>query len=359
MSSRPARPLSSHKPRILVVSRKEVDDEKRRREKVRFGRMVDALNRGGLSAEHTTPSDMGALCAELANVEPDIIFSSFFRFSGSDQAEGYLYEAALERSIAWIGSHPGTMDVALSKSRTKAHWRMFGIPTPDWFIVRKFQDGTIDGLEHIDRIKGFPFIVKPANEGNSRGIDDAAVVNTPIELDARARMVVEQYGEAIVEQFVSGQDGSREFTVAMIGNGANALIEPVEIRKPASLVISEADKELQTTKLLPVEDAKLKDRIVRLAQKIFMSACARDYSRCDILLHEDKLYAIEINGQPMVPDRWFEACARGAGLDEIQYINAIALAGIVSNAGIGHAFVPIPQDMVDLLPSHVVDRLKR
>jgi hypothetical protein len=33
----------------------------------------------------------------------------------------------------------------------------------------------------------------------------------------------------------------------------------------------------------------------------------------------------------MVPDKWFEACARGVGLDKGQYLNAIFLSGIARN----------------------------
>jgi hypothetical protein len=101
----------------------------------------------------------------------------------------------------------------------------------------------------------------------------------------------------------------------------------------------------------------LKDKLKSLALKVFMTSEARDYSRCDILLHEGKLYAIEMNGQPMVPDRWFEACARDIGLDEVQYINAIALAGIASNAKTGHAYISMPREMSKLLPLAILERL--
>jgi hypothetical protein len=47
---------------------------------------------------------------------------------------------------------------------------------------------------------------------------------------------------------------------------------------------------------------------------------------------DGKIYAIEINGQPMVPDRWFAACARTKNLDDDQYLNAIFWAGLVRTA---------------------------
>ena len=64
-----------------------------------------------------------------------------------------------------------------------------------------------------------------------------------------------------------------------------------------------------------------------------------------------------MNCQPLVPGRWFEACARDSNLDTTQYINAIILAGIASNAKLGYAFIPVPSEMRELLPPHVFDRL--
>lgn len=347
------------RPRILVASRHEADAAKREKENLRFGKMVEALRAGGLEARHVTPASMAGFSRDIAAFAPDMTFCSFFRFPDQADGEGYLYEATVNEGIAWIGSPSNAMELALSKPRMKAQWRLSGIPTPDWFIVRKFKDGSIEGLERIENAQGFPLIVKPANEGNSRGIDSGSVVRTPIELYARASLIAEEYGEALVERFVSGTDGSREFTVAMIGNGPKAIVSPVEIKKPAtdSVVISESDKESQATRILAVEDPKLRDKLRSLSLKVFMTSGARDYSRCDILLHEGKLYAIEMNGQPMVPDRWFEACAREAGLDEVQYLNAIALAGIASNAKIGHAYITMPREMAKILPIQILERL--
>jgi len=343
--------------KILVVSRKEEDEARQASENLRFNEMVKALGAGGLHAERATPSDIGDFERAVAEFLPDLAFCSFFRFPNHDDGEGYLRDSAINAGVAWIGSLSDTMELALSKPRMKEHWRLCGISTPDWFTVRKCLDGSIEGLELIESARGFPLIVKPANEGNSRGIDEGSVVHSQIELYARASLIVEEYGEALVEHFVSGGDGSREFTVAMIGNGPKAIISPVEIKKAGSAVISENDKEFQTANIRPVEDGRTKDSIQSLARKIFLSSGARDYSRCDILLHEGKLYAIEMNGQPMVPDQWFEACSREAGLDDVQYINAIALAGIASNAKTGHAYITIPREMARLLPRSVFERL--
>jgi nitrogenase subunit NifH len=99
--------------------------------------------------------------------------------------------------------------------------------------------------------------------------------------------------------------------------------------------------------------------VEHIASKIFITSGVRDYAQCDIMLHEDKLYAIEMNAQPKLPSRLFQACTIENGLDEIQYIEAIALAGIIGNAQTGHAFIAVPREMAKVLPKPVFERLMK
>lgn len=346
------------RPMILIVSPKKADSGN---DTLRFKAMGAALNAGGFRSGYVPverPSDFDTI---ISLRKPDLIFASFFRFVDEAGRSSYLRDTAIRSGVAWIGSSSEVMERALSKPETKALWRQAGICTPDWFTVQKERDGSIRGLERIENARDFPYIVKPAREGNSRGIDAASVARSPMELFARASMIAEVYGEAIVERYVAGGPDSREFTVAMIGNGQKALIAPVEIKKadPAAKVISESDKAGRATEPVPIEDERMRDRVRCLAQRIFLVSGARDYARCDLLYHEGKLYGIELNGQPMLPDPWFGACALGLGLDETQYVNAIALAGIVGNAQTGHAYITEPRELMKLLPPSIIERLTR
>jgi hypothetical protein len=76
-----------------------------------------------------------------------------------------------------------------------------------------------------------------------------------------------------------------------------------------------------------------------------------------VLFANNDLNAIEINGQPMIPDKWFEVCCRGAGLDKDQYLNAIFLAGIVRNLQEGNSTLQIPEMMMNLLPKNIITEL--
>jgi D-alanine-D-alanine ligase len=346
---------------VLVVGRRASGGQGRDDEDARDRAMAEALRAGGFVARNVAVGDMNQLIDALDRDMPDLAFCSFFRFSNREVEDPYLRNACVASGVAWIGSPPDAMELALSKPRMKRQWRICGIPTPDWFAVSKAPDGSLEGLEMVESARDFPYIVKPASEGNSRGIDDGSVARKPLELISRVSLVAEEFGEAIVERYVAGGTDSREFTVAMIGNRADAIVSPVEIRRTSadSLVISEDDKEGRATRAAPIDDEGLRAKVTRLARKAFLSSGVRDYARCDILLHEGKLYAIELNAQPLVPDPWFAACAREAGLGDAQYPNAIALAGIVGNIQTGHAFVSIPRELSRLLPRDAYDLLAK
>jgi len=350
---------SSEEPRLIILSQGQNDAIRQEDEPDRFETMASMLEAGGIRARYEGVRSQKEFRYIICQDTPDMVFSSFFRLDGGIGPGFYLREALINDCVAWVGSRSETLELALSKPRIKALWRLYGIATPEWTVIRKNDDGSISGLESIEGLRAFPYIVKPAREGNSRGIDANSVVYSPLELYARATLIAEEYDEALIERFVGGKSDSREFTVALIGNGHNSIVSAVEIRKSraGSMVITEADKEQHRTMAVPIEDIRLKEKVERLARRIFASADVRDYARCDILQHEGHLYALELNGQPMVPDLWFEACASAAGLDTRQYLNAIILAAIVGNARTGHAFIPIPRDMERILPRLAYEKI--
>jgi len=82
---------------------------------------------------------------------------------------------------------------------------------------------------------------------------------------------------------------------------------------------------------VPVNDPILRCELIAFASQAFLSAGVQDYARCDILAAEGRYYAIEINGQPMLPDKWFDACAAGAGLTQAAYLQAILNSALNRN----------------------------
>jgi hypothetical protein len=55
----------------------------------------------------------------------------------------------------------------------------------------------------------------------------------------------------------------------------------------------------------------------------------------------------------MIPDKWFEACAQGIGLNTAQYVNAIFFAGLQRNIRAGYPNLEVPEKLTELLPKEI------
>lgn len=349
----------ARQPRLLVIDlQKELEPDSTLGID-RLAPIKTALDGAGFSTAVKAVQDPDGLSRLLEQEDPDLAFCTFFRFPGPAGEGEYASHRLARAGVPLIGSMDPVLEIALSKPRMKEVWREAGIPTPDWFVVGVAGDGSLVGIEKLAEAKSFPYFVKPAGEGNSRGIDAGSVVRTPTQLLARATMVAERYGEALIEGYLGGSDDSAEFTAAMIGNGPGAIVSAVQVGKlaPGPGLITEAEKNGHLTQVTPISDPKTKKAVERLARRAFACAGARDYARCDILLHEGRLYAIELNGQPMVPDPWFAACAMEAGLDPMHYLRAIVLAAIVRITARGEALLRIPLAMARTIPEPAFSRL--
>ncbi len=315
----------------------------------RFVQMIRSLKRGGIDATHYRVIDSEDLILCLREEQPQIVFSAA---DHTDDGRN-IHEILEDLNQPYIGSSPETIELALSKSALKDHWQHHGILTPGYHVVKKTSDGKVLGLKDLGAIQNYPYIVKPSKEGNSRGLEEDSVVFNRAELDRLIARLLKKYDELLVEEYLGCYPGMREFTAAMIGNGENALVMPVEIilNTPRRWrIVTTGDKDGHHTSAIPLADEKLALQVETAARRALLSAGVRDYARCDLIMAGGKIYAIEINGQPMVPDRWFAACARTKNLDDDQYLNAIFWAGLVRTAGQDHGGVGVLAEMPDFLP---------
>jgi D-alanine-D-alanine ligase len=344
----------------LIVGQKAQGIDEITMEKQRLSRMVEGLHHGGIDAQHSMVETVSGMKDLLCEFKPDLVFSAAYAARDAQGGRRILNGLFEQEQIAYIGSDEATLALALSKAALKDRWKAANILTPEYFVVRKTPDGVIYGMDTAAGADNFPYILKPSKEGNSRGISQKSIVSDSHALLEGVLAMLSTYDEILIEKYLGEDKHLREFTVAMIGNDRHRLILPCEIvlnRKNGRRVITTADKDEGGTQVFAVEDLVLRQTLASLAEKAFSVAGMRDYARLDVLCSNEQLYAIEINGQPMVPDRWFDACARGVWLDTDQYLNAIFLAGIVRNIQNGHEHLQIPGKMVEILPGNIYRRM--
>lgn len=269
---------------------------------------------------------------KLRGRRPEIVFNiAEGQFGVSREAQ---IPAMLEMlNIPYSGSDALTLAVCLDKSRAKEILSYYKIPTAKFSVLYSLAD--LAALR-----TNFPCMVKPLNEGSSKGIFDASLVRNQKELQAQVENVLVTYNEpVIVEEFLPG----REFTVAMLGNGDDARALPiVEIKfdslpKGVNPIYSFEAKWIWDQASNPLDifecparlTPALNDSIVKLCKDAYKVLRCRDWSRIDVRLDKNGVpNIIEINPLPgILPKPEDNSCypkaARAAGMSYDEMLNRV------------------------------------
>jgi D-alanine-D-alanine ligase len=114
----------------------------------------------------------------------------------------------------YLFSDPLTLAASLDKAVAKRLVRDAGVPTPAFAVAEQSAAELADW-------DAFPAFVKPLAEGTGKGCEAASLVHNKQELQAAVTRVSERYRQpALVERYLAG----REFTVGLVGNGADARV---------------------------------------------------------------------------------------------------------------------------------------
>ena len=185
----------------------------------------------------------------------------------------------------YLFSDPLTLAASLDKEVAKRLVRDAGVPTPEFAVARE-SASELQGWDH------YPAFVKPLAEGTGKGCEAASLVHSPDELAAAVTRILSRYRQpALVERYLAG----REFTVGIVGNGAEARVLGVcEIllkEQAEANVYSLRNKELceELVTYQPADDAEAKAAAV-LALKAYRALQCRDTARIDFRSDE--------NGEP-------------------------------------------------------------
>ena len=152
---------------------------------------------------------------KFRRLRPDIVFNMAEGLHGASR-EAQIPSLLEMLRIPYTGSDPLTLALGLDKSLTKEILSYHGIPTPRFTVVTEWK-------KRMD-VPPFPLIVKPLFEGSSKGVGNNALVRTPRQLQTQVSLILQQYHQpSLVEQYLPG----REFTVALLGNGAAVHVLPI------------------------------------------------------------------------------------------------------------------------------------
>lgn len=203
--------------------------------------------------------------------------------------------------IEHTGSDATCLALTLDKAISKKLLHQDGILSAG-FRLFTGQGKSVDaGLE-------FPVIVKPNQEGTSKGIGSKSVAHNPEELQTVVQALWKQFQSPIlVEEYIEG----REFTIGLLGNSTLKVLGPMEIQFKSDagnfpVYGFEAKQQLDPANnsffslACPVSLGREMDRkIASFAKKAFRSLGCRDVARIDFRVDaKGDIYFIEINPLP-------------------------------------------------------------
>jgi D-alanine-D-alanine ligase len=247
-----------------------------------------------------TPN-LEATIAQLRAAEPDLVFN-LTEHVGGDRSKDVHVTALLDlMGIPYTGSGPlGLMlcrDKALCK-RLLSHHR---VKIPDFAALPV-------GTTRLTRKLRYPLIVKPTLEDGSDGISLASLVQTPEELEQRARAIHERMHQSVIcEEYIEG----REIYVGVIGNKRLTALPARELRfggngeggpRFATAMVKRNDAYRQkwgiTYTHADLSD-QLQERAARVSKQVYRLLHIRDYGRVDLRITEKgEMVFLEANANP-------------------------------------------------------------
>jgi D-alanine-D-alanine ligase len=141
-----------------------------------------------------------------------------------------------------------------------------------------------------------PLFVKPADSGDSLGIDKRSIIHNQQELQQRCAELLVEFNKLLIEEYIDG----REFTVLI----ASAEEGPIAFT-PFEFVFDTAERfktyrmkvtEHHVKNNIPVADPSLSQGLKDMAIQIYRAFDAESYARIDIRANQaGQIFFLEIN----------------------------------------------------------------
>ncbi|MDH5783468.1 MAG: ATP-grasp domain-containing protein [Candidatus Bathyarchaeota archaeon] len=234
----------------------------------------------------------------LKALKPNLVFNRAEGLRG-DSRESHVPAILEMLGIPYVGSNVLTTAIGLNKAWAKKVLLYHGISTPKFYVCKSDQEA--------ERIRGgFPYILKPNEEGSSMGITEENLVHDKTQLRTRLKQVIEEYQQPIlIEQFIQG----REFSTGLLGRpGQNPeVLSILEIDfskfpevggvfgQRAKTVLDSLDHYI-----CPAQIPKnLRKLLERISIDVWYALDVKDFARIDFRMNEkEKLFFLEINPLP-------------------------------------------------------------
>jgi D-alanine-D-alanine ligase len=227
----------------------------------------------------------------------DLVFNLCEGINGHARFEDYIVGTLELTGVPFTGCRHWATTIAHRKHVANTLLSAAGVPVPAFTLAQANKTPADFPL---------PAIVKPAAEDASVGIDNGAVCTSKRALKKRVALMLEQFEEVLVQEYVAG----REFNVGFVGRRMLPIAEILFDGMPegtwpivgyAAKWIPESAEYEGTVPVCPAEiEPDLAKRIGEVAWRAWEHVSdGEGYGRVDLRLNEDgNPYVLEVNPCP-------------------------------------------------------------
>jgi D-alanine-D-alanine ligase len=292
-----------------------------------------ALGAAGLPCR-TIAVPGGRVWERLESLDEAVVFNLLEAPPGAPQLHAAATAALELLDVPFTGSPAAAIWLTTDKIATRALLADAGLPVAPGGVLDVEHPGVLNRVAP-------PWIVKPAWEDASVGLDGEPVCTSGVRALARASELASRFpGQPILaEHFLPG----REFNVSLLDAAEGVRVLPIAeiefVDFPPGLpplVGYEAKWEegsfadTHTVRRFPEGDDALLSSLGSIATTCWRTCGLAGYARVDIRLDEAGTpYILEVNANPcLAPGAGFLAAAAAAGLSELEVVRTIVSAAL-------------------------------
>ena len=254
--------------------------------------VLESLQRQGYDAYGVVLDENNQVTAFLEN-DYDL---AYLVLHGGNGENGKIQAVLDILGKKYTGSGVLASALTMDKNKTKQIAENIGIRVP-----KSYKD--------LDSIERFPVIIKPVDEGSSKGL---FLCNNKEE----AGEALKKLRKPIIEDYIVGE----ELTVGVLNGKALGVLKII----PQADVLYDYDSKYAKGGSIHEFPAKIEDKsykeAMKIAEKIHKEFKMKGISRSDFILSEGKLYFLEVNSSPgmtktsLIPDL---ATLKGYTFDDV------------------------------------------
>jgi D-alanine-D-alanine ligase len=242
--------------------------------------VLESLQRQGYDAYGVVLDENNQVTAFLEN-DYDL---AYLVLHGGNGENGKIQAVLDILGKKYTGSGVLASALTMDKNKTKQIAENIGVRVP-----KSYRD--------LDSIERFPVIIKPVDEGSSKGL---FLCNNKEE----AGEALKKLRKPIIEDYIVGE----ELTVGVLNGKALGVLKII----PQADVLYDYDSKYAKGGSIHEFPAKIEDKsykeAMKIAERIHKEFKMKGISRSDFILSEGKLYFLEVNSSPgmtktsLIPD---------------------------------------------------------